>query len=526
MAGGKLSPRQKMINLMYLVFLAMIALNMGKQVLDAFGLVNQKFESSNKRANEGTSNALAELANKANENQAQYGEIYEQSKQIKELSDGLYSYIQDIKTKVEDVIGQKDIPVNQRNYQAMDQSDFTDNYFFAEGAQAKAHASEFIEKMKTYREGVLKVLGDNPAYKALADKVSVNFNTDDVKDREGRTVKWLHFNFEGFPYIATLAKLSMMQSDILTTQQEFFDTALAGSLKSQVSMTNYTTLLEQSKGAYYQGEKFDGSIVLGRKDATTRPNEVDIAIDGRKLGTSEYTIEDGRVKLNISAGNTGDHKITGNLYFDQDGKRIAVPVAQSFSVIPKPNSAVISADKMNVVYRGVDNPITISMPGVPDNKISASAPGLSKASGSGAWVMRPGQGREVTIHVTGELAGQKFSSSKMFRIKNIPRAVTSLGGQIGNAKLPKANVSVMPVMAVLEDFDFDLKLQVNEFKVFIPGQPSVYVKGSRMNEQARAAVLRAKRGDKIQIFDVKASIIGNSELRLPPVSPIVVEITN
>lgn len=97
MAGGKLSPRQKMINLMYLVFLAMIALNMGKQVLDAFGLVNQKFESSNKRANEGTSNALAELANKANENQAQYGEIYEQSKQIKELSDGLYSYIQDIK---------------------------------------------------------------------------------------------------------------------------------------------------------------------------------------------------------------------------------------------------------------------------------------------------------------------------------------------------------------------------------------------------------------------------------------------
>ena len=185
----------------------------------------------------------------------------------------------------------------------------------------------------------------------------------------------------------------MMQSDILTTQQEFFDTALAGSLKSQVSMTNYTTLLEQGKGAYYQGEKFDGSIVLGRKDATTRPNEVDIAIDGRKLGTSEYTIEDGRVKLNISAGNTGDHKITGNLYFDQDGKRIAVPVAQSFSVIPKPNSAVISADKMNVVYRGVANPITISMPGVPDNKISASAPGLSKASGSGAWVMRPGQGR-------------------------------------------------------------------------------------------------------------------------------------
>ena len=63
---------------------------------------------------------------------------------------------------------------------------------------------------------------------------------------------------------------------------------------------------------------------------------------------------------------------------------------------------------------------------------------------------------------------------------------------IGDAKLPKQNVGVLPVMAVLEDFDFDLKLQVNEFKVFIPGQPSIIVKGGKFNEQARAAVARAK----------------------------------
>ena len=316
----------------------------------------------------------------------------------------------------------------------------------------------------------------------------------------------------------------MMQSDILSVQQEFVSKALEGQLKTQVSMTNYTTLLEQGKGAFYQGEKFDGAIVLGRKDPTTRPNSVELSLDGRKLGPSDYTIEDGRVKLNVGAGNAGEHKITGNLYFDQDGERIAVPVAQSFSTIPKPNSAVISADKMNVVYRGVDNPITISMPGVPNNKIVASGAGLSR-SGS-AWVMRPGQGKDVTITVSGEIDGQRFSSSKLFRIKNIPRAAGSMGGMIGDAKLPKQNVGVLPVMAVLEDFDFDLKLQVNEFKVFIPGQPSIIVKGGKFNEQARAAVSRAKRGDKIQVFDIKASIVGNSSLKLPPVSPIIIEITN
>mgnify|MGYP000008517162 CR=1 FL=1 len=521
MAEGKASPRQKMINLMYLVFLAMIALNMGKQVLDAFGLVNAKFESANTRANNTIAAAFADLETKASENPAQYAAILEQSKQIKSLSSDLYSYIQEIKTGLEDAIGQKDKKVDEKDYQAMDKSDYTDHLFFAEGA---TKGTEFVEKINAYREGILKILGEDKAYAELATKVKENFSTNDRKDKDGNTVKWLHFNFEGFPYIASLAKFSMMQSDILSVQQDFFAKALEGSLKSQVSMTNYTTLLEQGKGAFYQGEKFDGAIVLGRKDPTTRPNSVELSLDGRKLGPSDYTIEDGRVKLNVGAGNAGEHKITGNLYFDQDGERIAVPVAQSFSTIPRPNSAVISADKMNVVYRGVDNPITISMPGVPNNKISASAPGLSR-SGS-AWVMRPGQGKEVTISVSGEIDGQRFSSSKLFRIKNIPRASGSMGGMIGDAKLPKQNVGVLPVMAVLEDFDFDLKLQVNEFKVFIPGQPSIIVKGGKFNEQARAAVARAKRGDKIQVFDIKASIVGNSSLKLPPVSPIIIEITN
>jgi gliding motility-associated protein gldM len=527
MAGGKLSPRQKMINLMYLVFIAMMALNMGKEVLNAFGLVNQKFESSNKRATEVNDAALQALAMKASESPDKFAEIYDKSKQIKELSNNFYSFIQGIKDDVEDQTGQKGVPADKKDYEAMDKSDYTDDLFFKGNGGYNTKGQEFIDQINNYREGILKILGDAPQYKQLAERVKVNFTTEPVRNKDGIKVKWLQYNFEGFPYVATLAKLSMMQSDIRSTEQGFFDDALKESYKTTASMTNYTTLLEQSKGAYYQGEKFDGAIVLGRKDATTRPNEVDLSLDGRKLGASDFTIENGRVKLNISAGNTGDHKITGNLYFDEDGKRIAVPVAQSFSTIPKPNSAVISADKMNVVYRGVANPITISMPGVPDNKISASAAGLSKASGAGAWVMRPGAGREVTIHVTGELGGQKFSSSKMFRIKSIPRPVTSMGGQIGTAKLPKANVAVLPVSAVLEDFDFDLKLQVNEFKVFVPGQPSIVVRGSnKFNEQARAAVLRARRGDKIQIFDVKASIVGNSTLKLPPLTPIVIEITN
>ena len=310
-----------------------------------------------------------------------------------------------------------------------------------------------------------------------------------------------------------------------STAADVFNAMFQGQLKSEISMTNYTTLLEQTKGAYYQGERFDGSIVLGRKDNSTKPNEVELFLDGRKLSASEYEITEGKVKLNVGAGNAGDHKITGNLYFDQDGERLPVEVSQTFSTIPKPNAAVISADKMNVVYRGVANPITISMPGVPDNKVNASAPGLSRSGGS-KYVMNPGTGREVTINVTGEIDGKKYPSSQTFRIKDIPRPTGTVSSQSGEVRLPRANLEIATISAMLEDFDFDLKLSVRSFKISVPGQPSVQVTGSKMNSSAINAIKRAKRGDIVQIFDIEASIIGNTSYRLKKVAPVVVEITN
>lgn len=523
MAGGG-GPRQRMINLMYLVFIAMLALNMGKEVLNAFGLVNEKFEASNIRANATNIAAIEALQKNASENAEKYAADYEKAKQVKALSDSLYNFIQGIKDGLNKEIGQEDKSTMEKDYQAMDKSEYTDNLFFkGEGYNTKGQ--EFVKKIEEYRTKFLAILGDAPQFQALANDVKANFNTDPVKTKDGTTQKWLNFNFEGFPYIASLAKLSMMQSDIRTTGQEFYGMLLEGNLKAQISMTNYTTLLEQGKGAYYQGEAFDGAIVLGRKDASTKPNEVELSLDGRKLSDSEFEIQDGKVKLKVSAGNAGEHRITGNLHFDQDGERISVAVDQTFSTIPKPNAAVISADKMNVVYRGVSNPITISMPGVPDNKVSASAPGLSRVSGT-SYAMNPGQGREVTINVVGEIDGQKFPSSRTFRIKNLPRPVGKIGGETGTVKLPKNSLGNIPVEAEMEDFDFDLKVAVKSFKVSVPGQPSVQVNGNRFNDQARSVLNRAKRGDIVQIFDISADIVGNSGYHLPKVAPIAVEITN
>lgn len=521
MAGGN-SPRQKMINLMYLVFIAMLALNMDKAVLGAFGLMKEKFESSAERADKLNIASFNALERSAKENYEQYGEAFQKSKVIKKLSDEYYTYINDLKNQI------MSVAKDPKDYQVMDTSDFLDQKFFASDG-LKEEGKEFVQKMENFRDTLIKELSANGGNNTeLIERLKSTFNTDPVVNREGLKVGWLSANFQGFPYIASVAKLSMIEYDIREAEQGFYNIMLAEEMKSQISMTNYTTLLEQSKGAFYEGEQFEGAIVLGRKDGSTRPNAVELSLDGTKLSSKDYEIKDGKVKIKVNAGSTGEHTIKGNLYFDQDGKRIAVLVDQKFSTIPKPNSAVISADKMNVVYRGVANPITISMPGVPDNKVTASAPGLSKASGSN-YVMRPGQGREVTINVSGEIDGEVFSSSKAFRIKDIPRpsgAISGMTGSAGALKLPKANLSVATITAVLEDFDFDLKLSVNSFKIFVPGQPTVSVNGNKLDNAAKSALNRARRGDMVQIFDIKASVVGNSSYRLPNVSPVAVEITN
>ena len=148
----------------------------------------------------------------------------------------------------------------------------------------------------------------------------------------------------------------------------------------------------------------------------------------------------GGIKLNVNSGNPGDHTIEGDLIFLNDGEESRIKVTQTYTVISKPNSAVISADKMNVVYRGVQNPITISIPGIIDSKVRASAPGLKRVRGS-KYNLFPGKGREVKINVSGTLPdGNRVSSVSTFRIKDIPKPAGYFRGQSGSFTIPKTSL--------------------------------------------------------------------------------------
>lgn len=513
------SPRQRMINLMYLVFIAMMALNMGKEVLSAFGLMNEKLQTANERYQLTNEAAFAELERKEQEKPEDYKEALEKARQVRELSNEYYAYLNTLK---EEVMSQAS---NKTDYQVMDKSDFLDEKFFKTDG-LKPEGQKFLDEINKYRTQLVSLLGakDEALKKIIEERFSTGENNK-VKDREGNTVGWVQYNYEGFPYIASVTKFSQLQSDIRQTEQDFYKAMLGEKMKEELSMKHYTTLLEQTRGAYYTNQQFDGAIVLGRKDNSTKPKRVDLTLDGRKLSESEVEVVEGKIKLKVNTGNVGEHKIAGTLYYEQDGQETPVEVAQSFTTIPRPNEAVISADKMNVVYRGVVNPMTISMPGVPDSQVTASAPGLSRKSGPN-YIMKPNVGSaEVTINVTGTFEGQKFSSSKKFRVKDIPKPEGAILRTTGAVKLAKANILAGELSVAFNDFDFDLSTRVNSFRILVPGQPSVVVQGNRVSASgaAAAAVNRAKRGDIIQISEIRYSVSGYSGTP-KPATPISIEV--
>lgn len=515
MAGGKLSPRQKMINLMYLVFIAMMALNMSKEVLTAFGLMSEKLTESNVLATERNTAFMSGLAEKVTEQPEKYTPLKEKADQISVLSNEFNAYLDKVKVEITQDLS------DPKNYEAMDKSATLDEKFFA-GGKVTAGAQEFLDNIDKYREGVSSAIREvKEVDPSVADDVVKTFSTDDVKGRDKVTKKWLNYNFEGFPLVATLTKLTQMQSDVKTTESKVLSALLAGQQASELSFSNYEAIVVADKTAFFSGEKFKGRIVLGRFDATLKPTKVMVN------GKEQTEVLNGQIMLDFPAGNVGERDLAGELEFKEGDSIVSIPIKSSYTVIPRPNSAVISADKMNVVYRGVNNPMTISIPGVPN--VNANAPGLRKVGGAGKYMMNVTKvkAREVSIKVSGKLAnGTVVSDRKKFRIKDIPRPVGTVRGEDGAVKMARNALQISSIGAILPDFEFDIKIKVTGFKFKVEGQPTARVRGGRLDAKAKSALRKAKRGSAVQIFDIKAQLSNNASYKLKKISPVIVELTN
>ncbi|RED47219.1 protein involved in gliding motility GldM [Winogradskyella eximia] len=524
MAGGKQSARQKMINLMYLVFIAMIAMTMSKEVLSAFGLMNTKFDSANELAAASNEGILSQLEKKAEEKPQEFAVVASKAEQISKVSDEFYKFLGDVKENDIVKLGGYEREENgQLPYEEMDKGDKLDEHWFT-GDRYTKRGDEIVAAIEKYKSDIKGIVGDDVKWSKVIESFEKRFSLDPVVDSEGAKKNWLDYHFQGFPAIASYTKLTAMQNDVKATETNMYNGFLGNLVTEAVSLKNYKAIILADKSAFFAGEKFQGKVVLG-KYANVTPTKLNV--QGQEIDLTNAIDSTGAAKLDFNVGNVGEHQVEGQFTFIEDGKPLDIPIIGNYVVVPRPNSATISADKMNVVYRGVANPMTISFAGVPDNKVSASGSGLSKASGIGKYTMNPGTGREVTINVSATLDdGSKASDQQTFRIKDIPKPTGTISGKDGMVRLPKRNLEIGTIGAVLDDFVFDLPINVTSFKVKVPGQPTVIVAGTKMNSQAKSAIGRARAGDVVTIFDIQAKIKGNSSYRLKGVSPVTVEVSN
>jgi gliding motility-associated protein GldM len=510
MAGGKLSARQKMINLMYLVFIAMLAMQMDKEVLSAFGFMNEKLEANNVSTSEKNNLAYANLETKASEQAAKFADLNNKASKVREYSADFYRYLEALKSEMTSDLEDKTA------YESMDKTDFLDTYFF-KGDGYTEKGQEFLNTINSYKDDVVSTIGKDSQF---TPTVISRFSTEPVKNsKTKKTERWLKARFEGFPLVSSLTNFTQMQADIRNTEADIVSALLGGKLEESLSLSNYQGIVRLDKTAYFAGESVKGQVVLGRYDETLVPNKV--ILNGKDATNS---VKDGQVIINMSAGNVGEKTIEGTIFFTENGEEVPVNFESKYSVIAEPSSAVVSADKMNVVYRGLDNPISVSLPGVSSRDLKVNASGGKLTSAGSGYNIRPGGGDIATINVSATLSSGKTVNSKAtFRIKDIPAAMGSVREQFGTVRMPKSGLANAPIAAGLPDFEFDLKIVVKSFKIKVPGELTVIVDGSRLSLAAKKALAKARRGDIINIYDIQATANG---VPLKKVLPVSIELIN
>ena len=506
MAGGKLTPRQKMINMMYLVLTALLALNVSREVMDAFYEVMVSQEASIETVEKQNSSIYTAFEAAAAENPVKAGPWRDKANDVKSRSAALYQQIEDLKRGVIEASGGSDEESGDPNKpQKMDDLEASPNYFLIQGngAKLKAALADYREFMKTEAEG----------NDLLMNSIEGTFDLSDHK-HDGTTISWEQHKFEHFPLISVLTFLTKMQSDVRTSEANVIDYLQKNITASDLKFTGVRTVVMPKSTFVTKGGEYEADVFLAAFDDTQNPT---VTINGQEL--SEEDIVGGVAKVRFPANRVGETTWNGEIKLVQNGEEKVFPVEGAFNVAPP--SVVISPTKMNVLYRGVDNPLEISVPGVDPSNLIVSGTGVKKSGNGYIADVTRNKGGELKISVSVR-DGDKTSNmgSKLFRVKNLPDASGSIFGKTEG--LMSANlIKKAKVEAKFNNFDFELPLTVTSFQIIVPPFAPIDCKGSTLNSNARAALDKAKPGTPVIIRNIRAKTGKGIK---PKVAPITIDL--
>ena len=534
--GGKESPRQKMIGMMYLVLTALLAMNVSKDILKAFVTVNESLERTNINFSENTTKIMKafEDAKASSPGAAPY---FEKAVEAKKLTGELFEYIEKLKHELIAHVADVGAPGDTLRLRFVDAKDNYDKptHLMIGDDERNPKSGEFTavelkEKMTNVHDKLLQMVDGmqkntktlllKDDYEALRKKIE-NFKPDAGDEKEdGVPITWEILNFYHLPLAGVITNLSKMQADLKNVEAEIINQFSAASGKVSIKFNQLTAKVVAPTSYIQAGQPYKADIFLAASSTDFKDDnmQVLIGVDSAaavaskgEAGGNKVPLVGGMGKYEVGTGGQGAQTYKGVIKFKKPtGEYDYYPFEGEYMVAAP--SVAVSPEKMNVFYIGVDNPIADSAAGVSPTDLVVSAPGLSiKPNGAGGkYIVRATSAGTVKISVSAKTKdGVKPQGPPIeFRVKKIPDPVPSVAGKKSGMDIKKSEAQgIGGVLALLEGFDFQANFVVvsYEFGAVIKGQYISAVGNSpSLTGEMKTALSKVSSGSKLYFENVKA----------------------
>lgn len=514
MAGQKLSPRQKMIGMMYLVLTALLALNVSKEIINAFVTINDSLEVTIKNLSGKNQQAYSAFDKQMQNDRTKTEPFYKKAMAVKQQCEALDKYVGDLKDsliRVTDQIEPGAKTVALREMKKQDDYDEPTRIMCGDKQDGRGHkASELKKKIEDFKKNIIGVL-DNQDKEKFTKRLDELFNTKDPSGKESEDGKktWEMANFYHNPVVATVALLSKIQSDVKNAESEIVTHLLSAISASDFKFDTLAPKVIAPSSYVIEGQEYSADIFLAAMSSTSNPEIT--------VGGSSLQVEGGVGTYKVRASGVGEKKYAGIIRVKnpKDNSMMEFKFENSY-IVAKP-SASVAADKMNVIYIGVPNPLTVSVPGVPDEKVKAVPTGFTMSPdpklGKGHFIAEAkGQPGEAKVVVAADFNGKPMQMGEFkFRLKRIPDPVAKVGGK-KDGGIPKSALAAQQgIIPTMENFDFELYPKVLSFKMSRYGKGRDPVEksndsGGALTSDMKSIIEQARAGDKILFEYIKVSM--------------------
>jgi gliding motility-associated protein GldM len=518
------TPRQKMINMMYIVLTAMLALNVAAEVLDAFQVVDSSLIQTLETVDMKNAQVYASFEQAYAENETKVKEWKDKADSVKILTSRMYLYLSKLK---EDLVRDSgavpvsdDRPLRENDFYLVTESGDTlilkkedDLNSPSEFLITQGNAGILKEKLNEYRENMVALIEETDT--ELINTVESALDTSDpqVNLREGGESKsWESERFLNKPLVAILTLLSKIQIDVKNTEANLINYLYAQIDAGSFKFNKLGARVIPNSNIVLQGEEYVAEVFLAAEDTTQQP---EILINNRPAN-----VQDGKATYRVEANEPGVFSWSGVIKYKTPAGIVRnYPFSQEYQVT-RP-SVTMSATRMNVFYRGLDNPFDVGGGGIPRENLEVQMTNGTVVKNGNEYIVRPDeldeQGRNTVVSVYSNIGGERrLVGSSQWRVKRVPDPVAQVAGQSGGTIRKERLLVEQGVMAVLEDFDFDFQYTITQFTVEVPG-PGGYVNrwesnSNRFTEDQKEQFRRLNPEEVVYIGNIRA-VGDNGETR-------------